>query len=418
MFLFDQDQIQSQYTTKNVDNFKTSFESSKGSEIDKKAAVDQSFRDILLEELVGDILKIEILINFSVECGRKNYATATIPVVLLGDAFDIMTLDQCEEMFSYVEKNVSVWKEECFFSACKNNLLRMCNDLLRRLSRSQNTVFCGRILLFLAKFFPFSERSGLNIVSEFNLENVTEYGADGTEMGDNLYETDENGSGKSVKIDYNLYCKFWALQDFFRNPNQCYDRVRWKTFETHSMHVLSAFSSCKLEETNTSKRKHAGDEQMDVDLIENAQQFFAKFLTNPKLLALQLSDSNFRRSVLVQFLILFQYLSSTVKFKQDSFVLNAQQNEWIKETDAQIYKLLNETPPNGRKFAETVKHMLLREEIWSSWKNEGCKEFKKPEQTTDTSGQSGKPGIGKKPRKLLGDLIRDYTNSGKVYMGK
>lgn len=33
-------------------------------------------------------------------------------------------------------------------------------DLLRRLSRSQNTVFCGRILLFLAQFFPFSERSG------------------------------------------------------------------------------------------------------------------------------------------------------------------------------------------------------------------------------------------------------------------
>ena len=49
-------------------------------------------------------------------------------------------------------------------------------DLLRRLSRSQNTVFCGRILLFLAKFFPFSERSGLNVVSEFNLDNLTVYG--------------------------------------------------------------------------------------------------------------------------------------------------------------------------------------------------------------------------------------------------
>lgn len=43
--------------------------------------------------------------------------------------------------------------------------------------------------------------------------------------------------------------------------------------------------------------------------------FFAKFLTNPKLLALQLSDSNFRRAVLVQFLILFQYLQVSVKFK-------------------------------------------------------------------------------------------------------
>lgn len=201
-------------------------------DIDKKAAVDQSFRDILMEQLIGDIQKIETLIDFSIQCGRNNLATATIPVVLLGDAFDIMTLDQCEDMFSYVERNVSIWKEECFFSACKNNLLRMCNDLLRRLSRSQNTVFCGRILLFLAKFFPFSERSGLNIVSEFNLENITEYGAEGNEMGDQLAEGEE--SQKGVKIDYNLYCKFWALQDFFRNPNQCYDRVRWKTFEAVS----------------------------------------------------------------------------------------------------------------------------------------------------------------------------------------
>uniref|UniRef100_A0A336KG73 CSON008381 protein n=1 Tax=Culicoides sonorensis TaxID=179676 RepID=A0A336KG73_CULSO len=411
------DEIQSQYTSRNVDNFKASFESSKGFDVDKKAAVDQSFRDILLEQLVGDIKKIETLIDFSVECGRKNYATATIPVVLLGDAFDIMTLDQCEEMFSYVENNVSTWKEECFFSACKNNLLRMCNDLLRRLSRSQNTVFCGRILLFLAKFFPFSERSGLNIVSEFNLENVTEYGTEGNEMVEQFNEAEEN-SGKGLKIDYNLYCKFWALQDFFRNPNQCYDRVRWKTFETHATNVLSAFASCKLEETSTSKRKHTETEEMEVDSSESVQHFFAKFLTNPKLLALQLSDSNFRRSVLVQFLILFQYLSSTVKFKQDNFVLTAQQNEWIKDFESQIYKLLNETPPNGKKFAETVRHMLEREEIWSSWKNDGCKEFKKPEATpVEATTQAGKASISKKPRKLLGDLIRDYSNSGKVYMG-
>jgi THO complex subunit 1 len=46
-------------------------------------------------------------------------------------------------------------------------------DLLRRLSRGQDTEFCGRILVFLARFFPVSERSGLNIISEFNLDNST-----------------------------------------------------------------------------------------------------------------------------------------------------------------------------------------------------------------------------------------------------
>lgn len=151
--------------------------------------------------------------------------------MLLGDIFDCMTLDRCETLFTFVENNVAVWKEDIFFSACKNNLLRMCNDLLRRLSRSQQTVFCGRILLFLAKFFPFSERSGLNIVSEFNLENHTEFGSEKSEKDliEQIAEDGDKGENK-IPIDYNLYRKFWALQDFFRNPNQCYNKIHWKVF--------------------------------------------------------------------------------------------------------------------------------------------------------------------------------------------
>ena len=31
-------------------------------------------------------------------------------------------------------------------------------------------------------------------------------------------------------VDYILYNKLWALQDFFRCPTQCYDEVSWKRF--------------------------------------------------------------------------------------------------------------------------------------------------------------------------------------------
>ena len=68
-------------------------------------------------------------------------------------------------------------------------------DLLRRLSRSQNTVFCGRILLFLAKFFPLSERSGLNVISEFNLDNLTAFGDGGDELAE---AADEDGEETAV----------------------------------------------------------------------------------------------------------------------------------------------------------------------------------------------------------------------------
>lgn len=228
-----QGNLLSSYKTNDVTSLKSQFDEIKGNTNDKKSILDQAFRDVLLEAAIHDTNKIEALITLSIAACRLDIATSTIPVVLLGDVFDAVTLDQCERMFTYVEKNVSVWKENWFFQSCKNNLLRMCNDLLKRLSRAQNTVFCGRILLFLATFFPFSERSGLNIISEFNLENRTEFENDAQDVSDEL-----NSENKQVKIDYNLYCKFWALQDFFRNPNQCYDLKEWKIFSGVSVKYI------------------------------------------------------------------------------------------------------------------------------------------------------------------------------------
>jgi THO complex subunit 1 len=42
--------------------------------------------------------------------------------------------------------------------------------------------------------------------------------------------------------------------------------------------------------------------------------YFAKYLTSQKLLQLQLNDSQFRRYILVQLLITFQWLTQTTKF--------------------------------------------------------------------------------------------------------
>ncbi|XP_058811766.1 THO complex subunit 1 [Topomyia yanbarensis] len=432
--------VNKSFKTGNIEQLKSEYEAQAGSsDNDRKAALHQAFRDLLLTK-TGDIPAIEDFINFAVAACRQEMTSPTIPVVLLGDIFDAVTLDKCEQIFIYVENNVAIWKEEFFFAACKHNLLRMCNDLLRRLSRSQNTVFCGRILLFLAKFFPFSERSGLNIISEFNLENITEYGVEGSEMGDQLGSSEENGAGSQLKIDYNLYCKFWALQDFFRNPNQCYNKVQWKMFAAHAGSVMSAFSSFKLEEPRSQSNSGSSASKsvptpMEIPLEEQIREtghFFAKFLTNPKLLSLQLSDSNFRRSVLVQLLILFQYLNSTVKFKADNHCLTPAQVDWLKETEIKVYKLIEESPPNGRKFADSVRHMLSREELWNSWKNEGCKEFKRPDAgnlnsstvavpaSSSSSGEEPPVPVRvamKRPRRALGDLIQDSTRQGKFFMG-
>ncbi|GLT60141.1 hypothetical protein SLA2020_368420 [Shorea laevis] len=57
-------------------------------------------------------------------------------------------------------------------------MLRTCNQLLRRLSKASDVVFCGRILMFLAHFFPLSEHSAVNIKEVFNRSNETKYEKD------------------------------------------------------------------------------------------------------------------------------------------------------------------------------------------------------------------------------------------------
>ncbi|XP_046396690.1 THO complex subunit 1 [Ischnura elegans] len=432
------------FASGNVEPLQKKYTSINANEADKRSTLDQVMRDYLIQLLSDpkhDVSTWEGFVQFCIKACRSEMCTASIPFSLLGDIFDALTLEHCEKLFAFVENGVNIWREELFFSACKNNLLRMCNDLLRRLSRSQNTVFCGRILLFLAKFFPFSERSGLNVVSEFNLDNITEFGAeDEADLKDILSEKDdtmEDADDKiepKLKIDYNLYRKFWALQDVFRNPNQCYNKVQWKAFSSHASNVLLAFNSFKLEDLQ-GKRKRPQANPRDIDA--QSPQYFAKFLTNQKLLDLQLSDSNFRRYVLLQFLILFQYLNSSVKFRPETIEMKPEQAEWVKETTDLVYRLLAETPPDGAVFAQAVRHILKREEHWNSWKNEGCPVFQKPNQSAVTSEDSGGdesplvsdkdgpkdkrkgggPMRSKFTHKRLGDQIREASTVNRYLMG-
>ncbi|XP_048363365.1 THO complex subunit 1 [Sphaerodactylus townsendi] len=360
-----------------------------GSENEKKFTLDQAFRVVLEEEIIhkASCENVLAIISLAINGVTEGICTASTPFVLLGDVLDCLPLDQCDRIFTFVEKNVSTWKSNTFYSAGKNYLLRMCNDLLRRLSKSQNTVFCGRIQLFLARLFPLSEKSGLNLQSQFNLENITVFNTneqestlgqkhveerdEGMEVEEGEMGDDEAPTSCSIPIDYNLYRKFWSLQDYFRNPVQCYEKISWKTFLKYSEEVLTVFKSYKLDDTQASRKK------LEELKTGGEHVYFAKFLTSEKLMDLQLSDSNFRRHILLQYLILFQYLKGQVKFKSSNFVLTDEQSLWIEDTTKLVYQLLSENPPDGERFSEMVAHILNTEENWNSWKNEGCPSFVK-----------------------------------------
>lgn len=268
-------------------------------------------------------------------------------------------------------------------------------------------------------------------MSQFNLENVTIYTQKTSDeqdkgiSGDSVtMDIDEKEAGEiagGVPIDYNLYKKFWALQDFFRNPSQCYTPKRWKTFVENTKDVLSVFSSHKLEHITWKKKAKEMVNDMSTSFEEepsssDVPRYFSKFLTNEKLLDLQLSDSNFRRTILVQFLVLFQYLIGSVKFKSNNHVLTELQSLWVKETTAKVYQLIKETPPDGEKFANMIEHVFEREENWISWKNEGCPSFTK-ERTVAGHEQNKKATQTRKRKRSLGDEMASSWRSKKVLMG-
>jgi hypothetical protein len=58
-------------------------------------------------------------------------------------------------------------------------------------------------------------------------------------------EEDLKQDGK-IKIDYNLYCKFWTPHYFFHNPKQRFSEVHRKTFSVHISNLLLAFTFFKL----------------------------------------------------------------------------------------------------------------------------------------------------------------------------
>ncbi|KAM4557250.1 THO complex subunit 1 [Fundulus diaphanus] len=395
-----------------------------GNETEKKTTLDQALRSVLGDQIVERKMSCDdylSLIYLSIDAVTEGICSATTPFVLLGDVLDCLPLDLCDKIFSFVEENVSTWKSSSFYTAGKNYLLRMCNDLLRRLSKSQNTVFCGRIQLFLARLFPLSEKSGLNLQSQFNLDNITVFnkneqestlGQKQTDEKEDSMEVEEGEMGEddapapcSIPIDYNLYRKFWTLQDYFRNPLQCYEKFSWMTFLKYSDETLAVFKSFKLDDMQASKRK-----MEDLRASDGEQVYFAKFLTSEKLMDLQLSDSNFRRHILLQYLILFQYLKGQVKFKSSSCVLNDDQSAWIEETTKLVYQLLRETPPDGDRFATMVEHILNTEENWNAWKNEGCPSFVKERAVDD------------KPKRLSRkrQAPEDFLGKGpdrKIFMG-
>ncbi|XP_072957589.1 THO complex subunit 1 isoform X2 [Typha angustifolia] len=293
---------------------------------------------------------------------------------LLEDLTEMSTMKDCKEVFGYIESKQDILGKQELFGRGKLVMLRTCNQLLRRLSKANDVVFCGRILMFLAHFFPLSERSAVNIKGVFNTSNETKY---------------EKDAPDGVSVDFNFYKTFWSLQEHFSNPVSTTNPSKWQKFASNLMIVLDTFEAQPLSDD---------DGNMNNLQQEEEAAFSIKYLTSSKLMGLELKDPSFRRHILVQCLILFDYLKAPGKNDKDGPTESVK--EEIKSCEERVKQLLEIIPPKGKEFLKSIEHILEREKNWVWWKRDGCPAFER-QATEKKSGQDG--ARKRKPRWRLGN---------------
>ncbi len=95
---------------------------------EKRIVCDQAFKDILIQGVKGySSQQFEKIIQLSLNSAEAEICSPVLPIILLTDAFEILSLNKCEEIFCIVEGKVAVWKQPLFFNTSKNTLLRLCN---------------------------------------------------------------------------------------------------------------------------------------------------------------------------------------------------------------------------------------------------------------------------------------------------
>lgn len=198
-------------------------------------------------------------------------------------------------------------------------ILRCCNELLRRLSRAEDAVFCGRVFIFLFQSFPLGDKSSVNTKGDFNVENVTTFDeapiepqtvetlpdaptAPAPEVTDSItasaatatptiVESQPTNDSSPATLDANiLYPIFWKLQEVFSNPPLTFDTARFSEFKNGLDVTLAKFKAVptviQTTVTEQSRKRKAGDMENEETLSSN---FNPKYLTSRELFNLEVS---------------------------------------------------------------------------------------------------------------------------------
>jgi THO complex subunit 1 len=305
-------------------------------------------------------VKVWYLLDVTTILSNHSICEPAADIQLVETLLDSQTVSGCRRVFDYLESRRDLLISRNFKQ--KNLvILRCCNELLRRLSRAEDTVFCGRVFIFLFQSFPLGDRSSVNLRGEFHVENVTNFDPAPKRSDDAIKPMEIDGddtatrptsSGAqtpaSVALDADasqktgrstplpskgkketlkpgeiaapapdldaFFPQFWSMQDLFCTPTKLFDPSAMTQLKTGMNNILACFKSTSTSTSASShapvvskgtKRKRGSDNGARV-----AQPYNPKYLTSRDLFDLEIHDLAFRRHILAQCLIMLDFLLS------------------------------------------------------------------------------------------------------------
>lgn len=445
------------------------------------ATVETAAREIFYSLInsidIQDLAFVEVwnLLDISLLCGDQGKCTPELVCWLIEELLDSQTTDGCRIAFVYLESRRDRLAQKNFDKKFLI-FLRFCNELLKRLSRAEDAIFCGRVFFFLFQTFPLGDKSSVNLRAEFHVDNTTKFEVSESQpehTGDKM-EVDtepskvETGTPKAgtpqppakpgskavpikappkkveeVISNSELYPIFWRLQQDFSDPARLFATDHFQTFKKGLAYTITKFKNTptvvqtKAAEDGKrgTKRKIGEDGSIGMNGDDDSSDHFVdnyspKYLTSRDLFDLELSDLAFQRHILVQALILIDFLLSlTEKAKKrlsalestnrsmlQPFTLSEEDTKWATNTRATITTYLSGTQ-EGKLFNRMVETVLARDKNWVRWKFESCPSIVRDPVSTESELEARKGAreatrVRRVPEKPIGAMDLSFLDEG------
>ncbi|WWC73668.1 uncharacterized protein I206_107640 [Kwoniella pini CBS 10737] len=351
-------------------------------------------------------------------------------IPLIEELVELISVDSWRGLWTYIETRSKRFTKDMPASRGKAlPLLRTINAFLRFLPRTpDDLVFRGRVHQFASSVISVADKSAINMRGDY-AEVRTTWDEDEDKIESSVDQKDKQDGEGDVKMEdetekpqpdaednlseskLDFYPTLWSLQQYFAHPPSLDGPASgdpaitpFETFKEKTDSVLphlfaqtqkeKALLGKDAESVGKKRKRLAGD-------MGEGGFFHPRYLTGKRLFEYELADPSFRRQILVQYFILFQFLLNLTPASAGkqaftggmpkTFVLVTEDENWVKAKVSTIRdELLRMT--DGKRFEETVLSIITREVHYAQWKNDQCPEgvFEIPPLDESTAKEAAK----------------------------